>query len=465
MTQGAQKGEAIRRAEDVRGKRGSRLAVATAGLAAALVLGGATDRASAIVIPWGTMSGGVGVHYNDNGVGENGVTNVAYFRAQAAKDPHNVVDQNLGVVGTSLSGAPFAFDSSFDLGGGLTLAALLDDVGQYAVDLVLIAPTNDDTAPIPQLKGFTRTDGFNVVHFPPLVAGDIGWAFNDYQGLGSPGSYISVGDLNGDMTIDGSDQVVQTGTGPTNVDTVVNSAFRGNIVNLTFSNVMQSGPIFTATISGELISDGNFYPFAPGQSQLGIASLGLTGRFFFTGSLSYDSTGDTGLDLVDFYAGTLTFTAEAFPPTELTLSSLRLRYDNATVDNGKAKFKALLDDNDSQTLEADLIAGNVSVQIIDNGQFNLTLPLTGCQLRAHGRIRCLSVDRRTRARFFPTKQGPFIYNVQVSAKSLSSTETGSVQPSGPVVVSINQSGGPSRVDLISDCSAPAGKKYLSCLEP
>ena len=458
-------GEAIREVERGRGSKARWFGLGAVAVAAALAFGGAASRVAAITIPWGTMSSGVGVHYNNNGGGEN-PANVAYFRAQATKDPHNVVDQNLGVVGTSVSGAPFAFDNTLDI-GGLTLKTLFGDVGQYAIDLVVVAPTSDNSVPIPQLIGFTRVDGLGTVHFPPIVASTVSWAINDYRGLGSPGSYISVGDLNGDMTINASDLVVQTGTGPTNVDTVVNSLLKGVGLSLATSNVMQSGPVFTATFSGELVSDGNVYPSTAGYAPLVVQSLGLTGRFFFSGSLSYDSTGDTGTDLIDFYAGTagtIMVTAEAFPSTALTVSSARLRYANGGNSNGKAKIKALIDDNQTQTLATDLVAGSVSVDILDNGQFNANLPLTGCQLRAHGRLRCLSADRKTRARFFPTKQGPFIYNVFLTTKGLSPAVTGNAQPAGPVVVRINQTSF-SRVDLISQCNAPSGKKFISCLEP
>lgn len=152
----------------------------------------------------------------------------------------------------------------------------------------------------------------------------------------------------------------------------------------------------------------------------------------------------------------------------LVLSVVRLRYDNSsTHDNGSAKVRALVDDNDTQGgLELGLVAGTVSVTVTDSGQFDTTVPLTGCtatSTTAGTLVRCRSADRAIKARFYPTAQGPYIYNMVLSARRLADTETGAQQPVGPVTVVLHQSAGIDRPDVISACEAKNSTK-LVCRE-
>jgi hypothetical protein len=158
------------------------------------------------------------------------------------------------------------------------------------------------------------------------------------------------------------------------------------------------------------------------------------------------------------------------PGTTLGLETLvasiaKLRYDNSVKrDNGTLKIRALVDDNSTVgLLQAGLLAGTVSLSVSDGGLFGADVAITGCKLRPSERISCRSLDRTVRAQFLPTAQGPFIYNMRVSARRLPDALTGNVTPVGPVSLELHQPG-VVRTDVISDCGA-RGSFKLVCREP
>jgi hypothetical protein len=157
-------------------------------------------------------------------------------------------------------------------------------------------------------------------------------------------------------------------------------------------------------------------------------------------------------------------TSATFGLETLVLSIAKLRYDNsAKHDSGTLKVRALVDDNSTLgQLQVGLLAGTVSLSISDSGQFVAEVPITGCTLKQAERVICRSLDRRVRAVFLPTPQGPFIYNMRVSARRLSDTVTGLAQPVGPVSVELHQPGA-DRPDVISTCK-PFGTIKLVCRE-
>lgn len=161
---------------------------------------------------------------------------------------------------------------------------------------------------------------------------------------------------------------------------------------------------------------------------------------------------------------TFGLTGATFGLETLVLSIAKLRYDNsAKHDNGTLKVRALVDDNSTLgQLQVGLLAGTVSLSLSDGGQFVAEVPITGCRLKPAERVICKSLDRRVRAVFLPTAQGPFIYNMRVSVRRLSDAVTGTAQPVGPVSVELHQPGA-DRPDVISVCK-PFGTVKLVCRE-
>lgn len=150
---------------------------------------------------------------------------------------------------------------------------------------------------------------------------------------------------------------------------------------------------------------------------------------------------------------------------------MRLRYDNsATRDNGSVLVRGFVDDNDTQGgLEENLLAGNVTLTVTDGlSPFSATVHLTGCEevKPGTGKIRCKSYDPKIRAKFNPTKQGPFLYNVVVRVVGLGAAVTGNDQPSGPQVDVGLVQGGVARLDEIGDVDPcqQSGSTGLVCRE-
>jgi hypothetical protein len=123
----------------------------------------------------------------------------------------------------------------------------------------------------------------------------------------------------------------------------------------------------------------------------------------------------------------------------IVLSRATLRTNTSTRrPNGVAKFTALVDDNDTAgDFEAALLAGIVSVDVTDGSSFTVSRPLTNCVAR-RAKVRCISTDGRTRARFFFRPLGPYVYTMNLAMRGLDTPETGSVRASGNVSVTINQ---------------------------
>ncbi|MFI5042536.1 MAG: hypothetical protein ACHQNA_11940, partial [Acidimicrobiales bacterium] len=240
---------------------------------AAIVFCHGAAQAAGTSIPLGTVTGGVAVYYN--ATGPEAPSNQAYVRAQFSQ--------------ANANGAEFNFDSTPIPGtGGLVSWYSIFQVvpNQFGLDLVLTAPTSDSSVPTPVLTAYDNVDGSIANR---AAAGPVTWAIDSYTGPSN---------------------------GPANpANQVVNSLLRGGTgandgVTLTMGPPSQVGNLFTVAVSGELQSDDlvHWYTVASGTSP--ISNLQLTGKVLFSGSLTYDSTGDTGTDGVDFYAGTMILSAE-----------------------------------------------------------------------------------------------------------------------------------------------------------
>ena len=240
------------------------------GMAIGMVFGG---RAGAITtVPLGAATGGVAVNYNTTG-GEV-PSNQAYVRAQFSV--------------TNTNGAEFNFDATPLPGaGGASWYSIFQAVpNQFGVDLILEAPTSDNSNPTPPLIAY---DNGNNTIAGRIPAGPVTWAISGYTGPSD---------------------------GPANpADQIINSLFRGGtgagdgISNLVISPVSQMGTVFTVTVSGELISDGLIHWYTVSTPDSPVGNFELTGKIFFNGTLSYDSSTDVN-PIMDFYAGTVQLDAE-----------------------------------------------------------------------------------------------------------------------------------------------------------
>jgi len=150
----------------------------------------------------------------------------------------------------------------------------------------------------------------------------------------------------------------------------------------------------------------------------------------------------------------------------IVLSRTTLRTNSSTIrPNGRVTAAALLNDNDtSGGFLTALLAGQVSVQVSDSGDFDVTRTLTNC-VEKRALIRCLSADRRTKANFLYRPRGPYLYTMLLTLSGVEASETGPSLPLGPATVVLNQ-GLATRTDTIGDFTAckPLGKWNLFCRE-
>jgi len=157
---------------------------------------------------------------------------------------------------------------------------------QFGLDLVLTAPTWDGSVVVPVLNAKDNVNG-NVGS--ATVAGPVTWAISGYTGPTD---------------------------GPANpANAIINSLFRGgtgtnDAVTITVQTLTPVGPVYNLHVEGELLTDGLVHWYNPLTPDGPIGGLQLTGKFFFVADLSYDSTGDPGTDLIDFYAGSVSLGAE-----------------------------------------------------------------------------------------------------------------------------------------------------------
>ncbi len=151
-------------------------------------------------------------------------------------------------------------------------------------------------------------------------------------------------------------------------------------------------------------------------------------------------------------------------PTSLVVSIARLHLAPPGVARGMLKVRAFVNDNDSGgDLESSAVAAGISVRVQDSRSFDATWSFPPCRrVGGAGRIDCRSADRRRRASFQPSGQGPFLYRVRLSATNLSPLDTGADPLTGPVTVTLSH--GPiDRDDSIAAC-APSRANGLSCKE-
>lgn len=239
---------------------------------------------SAPGIPFGQAEGGIMIYYNDNGGGEN-PANQAYLKAQFSYANTNAMKWTFSSV--PLTGGPVLTWAS---------PALFNDLGQYGYDFVLDAPTHVGLPTTPFLLPYDNTNNSAAGRVVTAPGNAVLWKIADYKD-GAPNGPINPANVDINSLI----RAVQ-GASPTSPD----------LTNFIIAQSLSlSGTIYTAQISGQLQSDNLIHWYNPAFPNSPMASLNLNGKFYYSGTLTYDSAGDTGTDLKDFYEGTINVVANS----------------------------------------------------------------------------------------------------------------------------------------------------------
>jgi cysteine-rich repeat protein len=147
----------------------------------------------------------------------------------------------------------------------------------------------------------------------------------------------------------------------------------------------------------------------------------------------------------------------------LAIRSANLSYSVASRDTGGLRLTAIVDDTNATTFRAKLLAGSIAINVRDAAQYDVSVTLSGCSQRGDRVFRCRSADASTRATIKALRDDPNIYNLTVTRRHLPRTQTGPVQPTGPVTV-IMQQDAISRNGKINTCRKK-GQYSLSCRMP
>ncbi len=154
---------------------------------------------------------------------------------------------------------------------------------------------------------------------------------------------------------------------------------------------------------------------------------------------------------------------EVVDSPNLAVRSANLAYSNANRNTGRIRLTAIVDDSSAQSFRPALLAGTISLNVRDAGQFDASVALTNCAQRSDRVFRCRSTDGTTRATIKVLRDDPNIFNVTVTRRRLSRTQTGAVQPVAPVSVMLQQNA-IERNGAIDTCRKK-GKFSLSCRMP
>jgi hypothetical protein len=129
-------------------------------------------------------------------------------------------------------------------------------------------------------------------------------------------------------------------------------------------------------------------------------------------------------------------------PNSLTLGMVRLRPNMSRSQrhsDGRAiVFAQVNDGSTGGTLVANLLAGMVSIEVWDGGNFRTKTVLKGCRKRSNGAVQCHDPTTHTRATFRPVGRFPNIFVMSFSRLHLGTAQTGSGQPGGAVGVILHQ---------------------------
>jgi len=222
---------------------------------ASVAMSGTALQAS--LIPLATVSGTLAVHYDSSPSSD-----ASYYKLQYSP--------------TNTNGASLTFNPA--------LQSTFGDIGQFGLDVVYTAPTNNGVVPTLTAVDYNGTG-------PVPSAEPITWAINDY------GQNTPVGPGN-----------------PVNIP--YNSLFRGPSIDILTSNLTNVGPIYTLTVTGDLVSDGNINWYNPAVGTTSLASLGLSNLLPFTATYTDNIATDPGLQ---FFSGSGTIFVQTPEPASCVL--------------------------------------------------------------------------------------------------------------------------------------------------
>ncbi len=153
--------------------------------------------------------------------------------------------------------------------------------------------------------------------------------------------------------------------------------------------------------------------------------------------------------------------------TDLAIRRAQLRQSIGQHDNGRVRVTAMVDDNDANTFESALLSNLLTLHVTDGAFFDTTIAITDCVQKSGRVFRCRSrggFEGSMRAVVKRSREDPRTYELTVARGGLSSAETSTVQPTGPVTAELDQGGGVVRTGKINNCSRNAGFS-LFCRAP
>lgn len=261
--------------------RKSILSVVAAGVAAILVSGQAE---ASSLIPVGTATGGMMIHYNNiDNSGAGGIGHPDGVISGYDENPANIAYIQSQFSLSNTNGASFAFAPPLDALEGQVSPT------QFGFDLVYQAPTYSNAGGVvPATLNFKDNVDNNIAHATTTTGGTTAFAIDDYKGAAP--------------------------NGPANPSTsVINSLIRGTSATFNVDSITLTGSVYTLIISGTLVTDGSVHWYTPGFPDTSLASLGLSNVLTYSGTLTYDKAGDNGSTQTDFYTGSVDIFATAVP--------------------------------------------------------------------------------------------------------------------------------------------------------
>jgi len=266
-----------------------------------LLLAAAGTAGANTLVKLGTATGGIMIYYNNLDVsGAQGVqdgvisgydedpSNQAYIRAQLSYG--------------NTDGMAFQFDTA-DLGGGVSWNDIFSGQpagqSQYGLDIIALAPTYDSAGGVtlPDFNFADATAPYTATYTDAFPENPMAWAINDYKG--------------------------GSADGPGQGGVPVNSLLRGTAMTMTGTVTPSSDGTWTLELQGTLVSDGYIHWYNPALGSTDLTSWMLGDTLYYSGTLTYDSSGDDGSDQMDFYAGSIDVYAEVIPEP-VTLAGLGL---------------------------------------------------------------------------------------------------------------------------------------------
>ncbi len=157
----------------------------------------------------------------------------------------------------------------------------------------------------------------------------------------------------------------------------------------------------------------------------------------------------------------------------VAIKRIAIRFSSPKRPNGRIRMVLFIDDTDSQSFEADLFGGSVSFRVQDSAFFDVSFGITGCVKRNNRVFKCRTSNPKIRAVFKRRRDDPDIYQANIVYRRIpqdfdgngpGTQGTGTVQPTSPVFVDMEQQPGLERVGDISTCRR-RGRFAVACRRP